>query len=213
LLPPLVLRVGREDSGYSRNDHNSFWPHRVLRDIPWHSRHRWRPIRRRRWCARFRRVHRRLPAPTLIVVAMPGMPRSVRVAVPCSLALLGAARSLPLSYAYVRLEPSSAYRARALLDHSARDHRRWRRTRRASRPRCASVTRQPTCSSTTTLAHPIMSVGHFSQADLGHFWQASKVELVTPVRMMAVQLDQRGDQRCGHRAASRRPCVLGAGVP
>ena len=41
-----------------------------------------------------------------------------------SLALLGAARSLPVSYAYVRLEPSSADRTRTLLDHSARDDRR-----------------------------------------------------------------------------------------
>lgn len=169
MLPSLVLRVGREDSGYSRNDHNSFWSHRVLRDIPRHSRQRWRSIRRRRRCARLRSVHRHLPAPPAIVVAMPGMPRSVRLAMPCSLALLGAAGSLPVSDAYVRLKPSSAYRTRTLLAHSARDHRRLRAPLAAHRslvgPRAR---RQPP-------SRPILSVGHFSQADPGHFWRASKI--------------------------------------
>lgn len=35
LLPYLVLRVDNQDSSYSRNDHNGFGCHRVLRDIPW----------------------------------------------------------------------------------------------------------------------------------------------------------------------------------
>ena len=167
MLPPLVLRVHGEDSGYSRNDHNCFWPHRVLRDVPRHSRQRRRTIRRRRQIARLRRVHRHLPTPPAIVVAMPGMPRSIRIAMPCSLALRSAARALPVSYAYVRLEPSSAYRTRTLLAHGARDHRRLRSPRR--RDAVSSLARAH-----RRVPAPILSVGHFSQADLGHFRRASK---------------------------------------
>ena len=195
MLPSLVLHVGREDSGYSRNDHNSFWSHRVLRDIPRHSRQRWRSIRRRRRCARLRSVHRQLPTPPAIVVAMPRMPRSVRVAVPCSLALLSAARSLPLSYAYVRLKPSSADRTRTLLDHSARDHRRLRAPPAAHRSLVGPPARpQPP-------SRLIKSVGHFSQADPGHFWRASKVWLRgTGTAPSGVRPSSRS---AGHRAAAR----------
>src|SRR6185369_1743287 len=48
LPSPLVLRVTGQDSRYSRNDHESFRGHRVLRDIPGHSR-------QRRWSIRWRR--------------------------------------------------------------------------------------------------------------------------------------------------------------
>jgi hypothetical protein len=46
LPSPLVLRVDREDSSQSRKDHNGFWRHRVLRDVPGHSRQWRRSIRR-----------------------------------------------------------------------------------------------------------------------------------------------------------------------
>jgi hypothetical protein len=44
----LVLRVIGEDSRYSHNNYESFRCHRVLRDVPGHSRQRRGPVRWRR---------------------------------------------------------------------------------------------------------------------------------------------------------------------
>ena len=138
---PLVLRVEREDSGYSRKDHNRFGLHRVLRDVPRHSRQRRRPIRRRRWGSGLRRDHRHLPAQPAIVVAMPCVPRSVRLTVPGSLALRSTAGSLPVSDACVGQEPSSAYATRTLLAHSALEHHR--RAPNTASLFCAAAPRLP----------------------------------------------------------------------
>jgi len=48
------LRVTGEDSSYSRNDHNGFSAHLVLRDTPGHSREHHRSLRRDHRLARLR---------------------------------------------------------------------------------------------------------------------------------------------------------------
>lgn len=60
---------------------------------------------------------------------MPCVPRSVRLAVPGSLALRSAACSLPVSHACVGQKPSSTYATRTLLAHSASSITAVRRTR------------------------------------------------------------------------------------
>ena len=63
----------------------------------------------------------------------------------------------------------------------------------------------------TTPAHPIMSVGHFSQADLGHFWQASK-GVADAVTVRGSALRSRAKRRCQRysRSSSSPSCSANA---
>jgi hypothetical protein len=162
LLAPLVLRMDGEDSGYSRKNYQRFRRHRVLRDIPRHSRQRRRPIRRPRRRTGLRRVHRHLPAPSAIVVAMPRMPRSICFAVPGSLALRSATRPLPV--------PQRAHPAGTIVGT------------RSTVASCAQRPR-PSPDHRAIADHPVAApesepsttaVGHFWRAGPGHFWKASK---------------------------------------
>lgn len=144
----LVLRVDREDSRYSRKDYDGFRSHRVLRDIPRHSRKHGRLVRRLHGRARLHFIDGQQPTSASIVVGMPSVPRTISITVSRALTLLRTARTLSITNSRMRREPAATDRTWALLHHGAADDRRDRR-RRSSR-------------------------GHFCQADPGHFSRASK---------------------------------------
>src|SRR5262249_20878030 len=128
LLAPLVLRVLGEDLRYSRNDYDGLGCHRVLRDVPGHSRERrWlhRGSRRRSGLHRPRRcIHRPLPAPPAIVVGVARMPGTVPLSVTRVLALPRPTRSLSIPYARIGLVPPPALRTRTLFPHRTSADRR-----------------------------------------------------------------------------------------
>jgi hypothetical protein len=53
---------------------------------------------------------------------MPTVPRPIRVAMSCSLALVATTRPLSIANARIRQKPSAALRTRTLLAHDAADH-------------------------------------------------------------------------------------------
>jgi hypothetical protein len=120
LLAPLVLRVDRKDSRYSRNDHNSFRCHRGFRDIPWNSRHHRRPNCDRWRRARPRHRHCRLPTSTTIEVGMPTVSRLIRVDV----VLAGTRRDYTPAVDRQRADPAETIDGTSNTDASCARRRR-----------------------------------------------------------------------------------------
>ena len=117
LPPPLVLRVGHQDSRQFRKDYNGLRPHHVLRQVPGHSRQR-RPVRRLEQPALLDLRQLLLPAPPPIVVRVPLVPCTVRASMPRTPALGRATGPLPVAHSRIGHEPAATLRTRALLLHA-----------------------------------------------------------------------------------------------
>jgi hypothetical protein len=181
--------------------------HRVLRDVPGHSRQRRRPIRQRRPGARLRCLHRRLPPSAAVAVGMSRVPRSVRLAVPRSLAVLATARALPGSDPRVRQKPSTAYATRSLLAHCAREHRR---------PRAPAPLRTTLTAATTSPLGRLRHAGYAIAATRSGQWVISDEQTwvisgerrrADPISIKRGRARERRGCRC-HVATNKCPAVI-----